>query len=264
VRGTANEWHEQWLSRPRGQHMSAPLADPIAEGRRLVAGAEQQEVLVRLTGGVGVACVSPSASKAPLKRAFKDIDIVGLASQSKRIVAVLAELGYEPDLAFNALNGATRLLHYDRTNGRQLDVFLDGADLCHYIDLKHRLALTKTTLSVSDLLLMKLQVYETNAKDYTDIVALCIDHTLGLDPLEIDVGYFQSLVVDDWGLWKTLTVVAGRTRSFVHGLEDLATADLVDAQLGQLVHHLEDCPKSRKWGLRARVGERKRWYNLPE
>jgi hypothetical protein len=243
---------------------AALLADPIAEGRRIVRAADDAGLLVRLTGGVGIACVCPTALKPPLQRSFKDIDVVGLASQRKQIVGVLETLGYQPDLQFNAMNGATRLLLQDPVNGRQLDVFLDEVNLCHRIDLRERLGLTTPSLSVSDLLLMKLQVIETNMKDYTDIAGIFADHEPGQDPLGVDLTYLGRLTGNDWGLWRTITLVAERSRLFARELEGFEASALVDTRIQGLLDHLQQVPKTRKWTLRAAIGERKRWYNLPE
>ena len=39
---------------------------------------------------------------------------------------------------------------------------------------------------------------------------------------------------------------------------------VVHEQVRRLLAALEDAPKSSGWRLRARLGERKRWYELPE
>jgi hypothetical protein len=39
---------------------------------------------------------------------------------------------------------------------------------------------------------------------------------------------------------------------------------VLDARLDELLDRIEAEPKSRGWRLRARIGERKRWYELPE
>ena len=36
------------------------------------------------------------------------------------------------------------------------------------------------------------------------------------------------------------------------------------AQLQTLSEAAESAPKSRRWKMRARIGERKRWYEVPE
>ena len=38
----------------------------------------------------------------------------------------------------------------------------------------------------------------------------------------------------------------------------------VHEQVARYLQALEDVPKSRGWKFRARVGESKRWYELPE
>ena len=38
----------------------------------------------------------------------------------------------------------------------------------------------------------------------------------------------------------------------------------IAARLDALLDRVEGTPKSRSWKLRAKVGERKRWYQLPE
>ena len=38
----------------------------------------------------------------------------------------------------------------------------------------------------------------------------------------------------------------------------------IEAGIDALLERLEQEPKSRGWKLRAKIGERKRWYELPE
>jgi hypothetical protein len=38
----------------------------------------------------------------------------------------------------------------------------------------------------------------------------------------------------------------------------------VEARLQDILHRIEAEPKTRAWKLRARLGERKRWYELPD
>ena len=38
----------------------------------------------------------------------------------------------------------------------------------------------------------------------------------------------------------------------------------ISGRLGDLLARIEARPKSRGWKLRAKVGERKRWYELPD
>jgi hypothetical protein len=241
-----------------------PLAAHVDEAKRIVAAAREASVDLRVTGGVGVALRCPSASAPPLVRAYADIDAVGRRSQRREIGALFAALGYTGDDAFNALHGDTRLFFWDPANGRQLDVFLDRVEMCHAIDLGGRLDVDDRTLSLADLLLMKLQVVETNRKDFLDMLALLADHPWTDDEAGINLAYLSGLTAGDWGLWRTTTMVAERAGRFASDLEGFAQGDLVRERVQAFLAALEDSPKSRAWRLRARLGERKRWYELPE
>ena len=63
-----------------------------------------------------------------LLRDFADIDVVMSGRDAKAAGAELVALGYTPNDRFNALHGAKRMLFYDVTNGRQLDVFIGDTD----------------------------------------------------------------------------------------------------------------------------------------
>jgi hypothetical protein len=245
--------------------MVAPHADPIAEGSRIAHAARDGGLELRLVGGVGIALRCGSAASPPLSRAYKDVDVAGRAADGVRIGALLTESGYVADEEFNALNGATRLLFFDTANGRQLDVFLDRVELCHKIDLRPRLGIPGPTLPLADLLLMKLQIVETNDKDFRDMCALLCDQPLAdHDDDAINVDYMCELAARDWGLWRTVTMVAGRLGEYAPTLGDERLAAIVREKVTTLLMRLDDVPKSRGWRLRARVGDRVRWYELPD
>lgn len=242
-----------------------PLASVTDEARRVATAAEAAGVTLRVTGGVGVALTCSSASTDPLARIYSDIDVVSHAKERKAVTALLLELGYCADDAFNALHGARRLFFWDATNDRQLDVFLDKVEMCHVIDLRDRLEAPGLVLTPADLLLMKLQVVESNVKDLTDIVCLLTDKdfTRGTDA-GIDLDYLAALAAEDWGLWRTVTMVADRAGSWARQAAGLASPERVQRQVREFVDTLEAAPKSRAWRLRARVGDRKKWYMTPE
>jgi hypothetical protein len=241
-----------------------PLTDPLAEAHRISDAARAGGVRLKLTGGLGIALCCPSAEHEALRRTYADLDFVLPAKQRRDAVSLLESLGYAPDERFNAIHGGERLLAYDPGTGRQIDIFYERIQLCHRIDLTGRLDHDRPTLDPADLLLMKLQVIETNRKDLTDICAIASDHEFDERGDGVDLRYLVSLTADDWGLWKTTTVVAGRAADFVVTLPDLDTADVARGRLTKFVAAATDVPKSRRWKLRARVGERKRWYELPE
>jgi hypothetical protein len=240
------------------------LADPVAEGRRIIDAAAEREVPLRVLGGVAVAMLCPSSRRPPLARSYADIDFATSNSAKDQVVALLESLGYAGDKEFNMLHGHRRLYFWDERAERQVDVFVDEANLCHRIDLARRLEAVPLTLSLADLTVLKLQVVETNEKDYLDVCAIFADHELTSDDSGVNSAYIAALAASDWGLWRTLGMVAERTEQFALELPDFDAAELVTERLRRLQVELEAAPKSRGWKLRARLGDRKRWYQLPE
>jgi hypothetical protein len=240
------------------------LADPVAEGRRIAEEAAGRGVPLRLLGGVAVALLCPSSRRPPLQRAYADIDLATRGSAKKAVSSLFESLGYESNREFNTLHGHRRLLFWDPEHERQVDVFVDEANLCHRIDFRKRLETVPQTLSVADLSVLKLQVVETNEKDYLDLCAIFADHELSEDESGVNAAYFCALAGSDWGLWRTVGMVAERTEQFARDLPGFEDGDLVAERLGQLRRELDTVPKSRGWKLRSRIGDRKRWYELPE
>lgn len=244
--------------------MTTPIADPIAEAERLVAVGAEQEIPMRMIGGVAVAIRCTSARRPPLHRDYADIDVVAPARRGRAIRELMDGLGYEQDQSFNALHGGHRLYFWDPVNERQVDVFLDKMEMCHAFDFSKRIDIDPQTLSLADLLLLKLQIVQTNQKDYLDMLALLTDHDLTSDDDGINVGYVSALAADDWGLWRTTTHSAERVDQVAREVEGFEHTTRVHEQIRTLLAALEEAPKSRRWKMRAKVGERRRWYAVPE
>jgi hypothetical protein len=224
------------------------------EGVALADDMAQRGIALRLLGGAAIFEHCPRALGGGPYRQLADIDAMTTGADARRAAAALAERGYEADARFNAMHGDRRMI-FSGPAGK-LDVFVDTFEMCHAIALRDRLELEPRTLSVSDLLLTKLQIVELNAKDAQDARALLAEHDLGEgDGDHVDVAYLSSVVARDWGLWRTLTGT----------LADLAALEPdVAGPARELIAAFEQVPKSRGWRMRARVGERKRWYELPD
>lgn len=243
---------------------AAPLADPVAEGRRIAEAAAEVDLPLRLLGGVAIAVLCPSSRLPPLAREYGDIDLATTNAAKDKVVRLMESLGYVGDKEFNMLHGHRRLCFWDGRNERQVDVFVDEANLCHRISLKGRLEADPLTLSLADLAILKLQVVETNEKDYLDICAIFADHDLTEDDSGVNLTYIAKLAASDWGLWRTLGMVAERSEEFARELPGFAAREVAVERLRRLREKLDEVPKTRGWKLRARIGDRKRWYELPE
>jgi hypothetical protein len=240
------------------------------EAKRVVDEATSRGIVLRLFGGVAVRFHCPSATHRSLQRSYPDLDFFGTGKQSRMIKNLFLDLGYEPNQRFNALHGATRLIFEDSKNQRIVDIFMDVFKMCHTIYLGDRLTLDDYTIPISDLMLTKLQVVEINEKDIRDLIAIIRDHEVvnQASPGEkevIDAGYVSRLCADDWGLCKTISLTLTKILTFLSKYElDVEDNRILETRIGKLLHTIETVPKSFKWKLRDKVGEKKRWYDLPE
>jgi hypothetical protein len=246
--------------------VSAIEADIVAEGRRLLLLAEERDVTLRLLGGVAVLLRAPDGIPPRLARDYNDLDFVTPRASARAAAGLLGEHGYEPHVPFNALHGNERLLFFDDENGRQVDVFVAAFRMSHKIPLGDRLALEQQTVPLAELLLTKLQIAELNEKDVRDSLALLHTHPVGSEDGEVvNAGRIAGLLSEDWGLWRTFTanLATTRERAADYGLA-AADREMVAERIDALRERIDREPKSRAWKLRARIGERKRWYETPE
>jgi len=177
------------------------------------------------------------------------------------------DLGYTPRDIFNALHGDTRLIFNDIENGRRIDIFLDKFEMCHRLDFKDRLLIDKYTIPLADLLATKLQVVEITEREYRDIISLLHDHEiLDSDTAEtINGAYLAKLCAEDWGIYKTFTNNLGNILTAISQYEmDAESEQTVRKHIQDLKSRIESAPKSARWKLRAHIGEKKQWYELPE
>ena len=223
--------------------------------------------MLRLFGGLAIRFHCPSATHKSLGRKYADIDFMGFRKQSRDIKKFFAELGYVPRERFNALQGDKRLIFNDVENGRRVDVFLETFEMCHKFDFKERLTLDSPTITLADLLATKLQVVEITEREYRDIIALVRDHEVGDSdkPETINGSYLAGLCGDDWGIYKTFTINIGNILNALpkYALEPESIV-IVQKRLEDLQNRIENEPKSVRWKIRARVGEKAQWYELPE
>jgi hypothetical protein len=237
------------------------LADIVEEGRRVLAAATRDNVPLRLLGGVAVRLRSAGLPLA-LQREYKDLDFVTTKKGSGGTQALLKGLGYEPQVGFNAMNARERLLFFDDAHGRQVDVFVSSFRMCHEIPLERRLDAQSDTVPLAELVLTKLQIIELNEKDVRDAVALFVEHEVTDHDGGINGTRIAELCGDDWGLWRTITRNLDSVRDHLPSYD--VDHDRAAAGLAALQERIEAAPKSRGWRLRDKVGERKRWYELPE
>jgi hypothetical protein len=246
--------------------VTAIRPDVVEEAGRLLETAESRGLPLRVLGGVAIRMRAPDELPDALRRDYADADFLTAKDASRRAQQFFRDEGYEPQVAFNALHGRERLLFFDNQNDRQVDVFVGGFEMSHKVPVAERMELEPRTLPLAELLVTKLQIAELNEKDLRDALALFHGHSVNEgDGDSINAARVAKLCASDWGLWRTLTGNLATCRDHLPRYE-LPEEDRrrIETGIDALLDRLEREPKSRGWKLRAKIGERKRWYTTPE
>ena len=119
-------------------------------------------------------------------------------------------------------------------------------------------------MSLTDLLLQKLQIVQINDKDLKDAMLLLLAAPVGeTDQGAINARYIARRFADDWGFWYTATTNLGKVKAAmaaVVALDDGQRA-AIGQKADQLLQRIEAESKSGKWKKRAQTGTKKLWYN---
>ena len=237
----------------------------MEESKRLIGMATQAGLTLRVLGGVAV-CLQAPDDRPLLPRKVGDIDVTTRKDGKRGATEVLTGAGYVPDVHFNAFHGARRLLFYDEANQRKLDVFVGEFAMCHEIPIADRLELEPLTVPLAELMLTKLQIVELNERDQRDIYNLVYHHAVtDGDGKGIEADFIAALCAKDWGLWRTTRSTIERCATNLASYElGASNTAVISSRLASLWQRIEVEPKSARWRLRNRVGDRVRWYDEPE
>jgi hypothetical protein len=249
------------------QPVPAGTDDPLPEATALARDAAAEGVQLKLLGGLAVRVICPAFP--PRLRAGQDMDFACLSKGRKKAAAFLERSGCQPDRRFNGLNG-DRQMYFTAPSGRPIDVMVDRLAMCHTLDFRSSFGRLPFTLDAIDILLSKLQIFELNEKDARDIFQLLAGVPLGAADgasAGIDTERFTRLLAADWGWWRTVTGNLGKLPGLAAAQPELLPPDAPHdplAQASKLLELADAAPKSVKWKMRAGVGDRVRWYELPE
>ncbi|GEM_PF-103168 len=241
----------------------------LDEALSLVTKAAGEGIEVRLLGGMAVRVLCPAFPPRPAS-GLQDIDLASVTSSRKALQKFLLDQGHLPDKNFNALYGHKQLYFVSASSGRPIDVIIDKLVMCHELDFRDRISRMPYTLDVLDVLLSKLQIVELNEKDVRDIVYLLSAYPVrdGSEPGTIALDLFRPLMAEDWGWWKTVTMNLAKVREMLAGRGDALVPDGAPhdaaSAAAALAAAADAVPKSRRWRLRARIGDRVRWYQEPQ
>lgn len=252
-----------------GNDDAAAFARAVAEeAEQLLRAADEQRLVLRLTGSLAVRSHCREAASlldAMGRRPARDIDFMGVWKQQRDVSRMFETRGYlpDPDIKQAQEFGVKRLIYQHPDTTIKTDVFMDDLVMAHVVPFGGRLELDSPTISVTDLLLSKLQIHEITENDLLDSIAVLGDHEVGGGDREaIDAAHIASIMSKDWGFWYTTLGNLEKIESAIERYPVIPApmAENVRARVGALRATIEETPKTAKWKIRARMGTRVRWY----
>jgi len=235
------------------------------EVRRIVDAGNAAGVTLRLLGSLAFQFHCPKFGylQEKMGRAYTDIDFAGYGREAKNIRALMAGLGYIEDREVWVVSEGGRAIFSHASLNLHVDVFYEKLDFSHVIPWAGRLEMDTLTLPLAELLLEKMQIVQINEKDVIDMIMLLLEHPLGdTDRETINMTRVAKLCSEEWGLWRTVTMNLNKVRQLAGSYPQLADQQKADVavQVEGALTHIAAAPKSMAWRMRARVGDRVKWY----
>jgi hypothetical protein len=248
--------------------MEASDKDAFDESVVIVRQANEQGIPLKLLGGQAVRLLCPLFPHRA--RNDQDMDFACVSTAKRQVIAFFDGHGFLGDQRFNVLHG-DRQMYFTTADGKtSVDVIMDRLNMCHVLEFRDRIDRLPDTLDVADLLLSKLQIVELNPKDVHDLLHLlsAFEVADGDSPGTIGLDRIRKLVGEDWGWWRTVTMNLDKVAQLADGehrdlLPEARSFDPAE-QARALRRACEDAPKTLKWKVRSKVGDRVQWYELPE
>jgi hypothetical protein len=233
----------------------------------LVDEAQKRKITIRAIGALAfrIHCPKFKYIEYSTGRVLTDIDFMAYSKDVNRIEKFLKELRWSEILTHRiyGMQAMRRIYNSPEDPDFHAEFFFDKLVMSHDVDFRGRLEIDSPTISLIDLLLEKLQIAQINEKDVIDVIVLLREHDVGnVDKETVNAEYLSKVCSNDWGLWKTATTNLEKVKGFVPGYAILKDEDRKDviSKVERLQKSIEEHPRSFGWKMRARIGEKQKWY----
>jgi len=248
-----------------GAQDSAERAKFENELERILKASRESGLTLRVIGSLAfqIHCPQYGYLQAAMGRAYTDLDFAGYASESKEVKALMAGLGYVENEQVSLFSEGGRAIFDNHDIGLYVDVFYEKLDFCHEIPWRGRLEVDSPTIPLAEMLLEKMQIVQICEKDIIDTIMLLLEHPLGeRDAETINMDRVAHLCANEWGLWRTTTMNLDKVEKLAQQYNQLTEEHKgrITAQVQAALARIEAEPKPLAWRLRARVGDRVKWY----
>lgn len=241
----------------------------LEEAKRLVAEAEKSRLILRVMGPIALHLHFPAHVHLYRRmerlgdRVFTDIDYAAYGKHRSKMIGFFESQGYAVEKRALMLSGGERHIYYGETIP-MIDVFFDRLNYNHPIEFRGRLEIHGVCLSLSDLLLQKLQIVQINDKDLKDALLLLLAAQVGESDHEmINVRYVAGLMAEDWGFCHTATTNLEKVKAAAADVRVLQDSHRtrIRQNAEAILQAIQEAPKSKRWRSRAAIGTSKPWYN---
>lgn len=247
------------------QYTGKDAGEFIAEAKKIIDLAEKKGAPLRLIGALAFHLHCPRYNFIHKKwgRVFTDTDFVARSEHNLLITEAYRELGYRDDEMITTLYGTHRMVFDNPETGMHSDIFFDKLDFCHELPLRDRLDVDDLTIPLAELFLEKMQIVQINEKDIVDTMMLLAEHPVGESDKEmINAPVIAGVLGAEWGFWRTVTgniekLLALNVKTDLFDAEEKA---LIAANVARILKYVDIEPKSMKWKMRSKVGDKVKWY----
>lgn len=260
----------------------------ICESEKIVEEARKTGLTLRILGGLAIAmhCRNQVEFAKKLNRTgtgvnegqeYSDIDFVTYRKQRDKLKDFFDKIGYVKRRATLSSAASERQIYYHPKGWFYVDVFFDQLIVAnHPIDFRGRLELDYPTVTATDMLLEKVQMWEAfGTKDLKDCLLLLLSHDVNTnaDKEAINASHISKLLAQDWGFWYTVTTNLQNIKRFITEIDKLGPQAKIEPntisererinikkKISTLINGIESEPKAFGWKMRAKVGTKKQWY----
>jgi hypothetical protein len=231
----------------------------------ILADSQKYDLNIRLTGGIAIRfrCERNNELFDRLGRKYPDIDMVCLSKDVGKAKEYFKNRNYELNQAVYIYSEGKRLIFENHSSTTKIEIFVDELNFCHLIDLKGRLDIDYPTISLSDLLLSKMQIVKIAEKDLIDLTILILEHDLSDKEGKntINITYIASLLSADWGFYFTFTRNIKNLLLYIDkSLAEKNQVEIIVGKLDVLSTAISQSNKKIGWKLRACIGDKLKWY----
>jgi hypothetical protein len=249
----------------------------LEQGRKIVEEARRAQLPLRLIGGVAIRLHSLECSEfanrlgrlGHREQEYTDLDFMSYLKSRDSIRKFFESVGYRKRRTTLSSAATQRHIYFHPDGWFYADVFFDRLLAAnHPVDFRGRLDLDFPTVSLADLLLMKLQIVSFSEKDIKDTLLLLKAHRLEevQAPDVVDMQYIASLLAKNWGFWYTATTNLTGLKNTISEMPELNPSERneIASKIFTLLERIENEPKTTGWKMRSTIGARKRWYEPVE